>query len=141
MERDLTVNIGMHINKNMKTSKIIIFIFTLIISPSLSYGGDSKMKEVLINEEQAKRIATEYLQSKQYNYEIDWKHPEAKLERFALKSDGSLSPHGLGKKIMVWRVRFKSIQKTDATKGIRPILADVDAKTGEVFIKYSMEKL
>jgi hypothetical protein len=125
----------------MKTSKIIILFFALIIFPSLSYGGSSKMKDVLINEDQAVKIAKEYLRSKQYNYEIDWEHPEAKLERFALKSDGSLSPHGLGKKIMVWRVRFESVQKTDVAKGIRPVLADVDAKTGEVFTKYSMEKL
>ena len=99
------------------------------------------MKDVLISEEQAIKIAKEYLQSKKYNYEMDWDHPDAKLERFALKLDGSISPHGLGKKIMVWRVRFKSMQKIDAAKGIRTVLADIDAKTGEVFIKYNMEKL
>lgn len=125
----------------MKTSTILILLITLIVFPLLSYGGSSRMNDVLIDEEQAIRIAKEHLQSKKYNYEIDWEHPEAKLERFALKPDGSLSPHGFGRKIMVWRVQFKSIQKTDATKGIKPILADINAKTGEIFIKYSMEKL
>lgn len=99
------------------------------------------MNDVLISEDQAIKIATEYLQSKEYNYEIDWQNPDAKLERFSLKADGSLSPHGFGKKIMVWRVRFKTVENIDLEKGIRPILADIDAKTGEIFTKYSMDKL
>lgn len=125
----------------MKLLILTVFILVFIALPSLSYGGGSAMKDTLISEEEAIKIAKEYLKNNKYTYEIDWEHPDAKLERFALKPDGSLSPHGFGKKVMVWRVWFMSLQKIDLEKGIRHILADVDAKTGKVYTKYSLNKL
>ena len=143
MEKDRIANTGSQNNRgeSMRLHKLIIIIFILFAFSLSSHGGESRMSDTLISEEQAIKIAREYLQNKKYNYEIDWDHPDAKLERFSLKTDGSLSPHGFGKKVMVWRIRFRSLQKIDLDKGIRHVLADIDARTGKVFANYSLNKL
>ncbi len=98
------------------------------------------MKDVLITEEQAIKIAQEYLEGKEYNYEIDWNHPKARIERRVLKSDGSLSS-GFGKRILVWHVWFLPLGKMDTEGKVIPVGVDINPKTGEIFTKYSLDKL
>ncbi len=92
--------------------------------------------------DQERRISTEHLKSENYEYpyEIDWEHPNIRLEQKALKKDGSLSS-GFGEKILVWSVWFLPSEGIDSGKGILRISVDIDAKKGKVFTKYSLEKL
>ena len=125
---------------------------------SVSYGGELKMKNNVveqlriasdnlkakyknetITEEEAIKIALNYLKTKEYSYAIDWEHSNIRLEQRALKKDGSLSS-GFGKKILIWHVWYLPLKRTDASNEV-PVGADVDAKTGNVFTKYSWEKI
>ena len=172
----------------MKLYQITTFVLIFNIFSSQSYGGDSKMidktvalaekmgqelqaesdklkakyKGVIITEQEAIKIAKEYLQHKEYknvydkenrtsakylinenyeySYKIDWEHPQIRLERWALKKDGSLSS-GFGKKVLVWAVWFLPLDGTNLDKGITRVSIDIDAKTGKVFTKYSLDKL
>jgi hypothetical protein len=147
----------MHINKI--NIRLFFILGVLIVLSSTSYGGDLKMKnnvvkqlqiesdrlkmkykKQIIAEQEALKIATVYLKTKEYNYKIDWENPSIRLEQRTLKKDGSLSS-GFGKKILIWHVWFLPLQGTDLGKGITKVDADIDAKTGEVFTKYNLEKL
>ncbi|MDP2654708.1 MAG: hypothetical protein Q8Q08_11855 [Candidatus Omnitrophota bacterium] len=121
-----------------------------------------KYKDEIIGEEEAIKIALEYRQNKEYvfvydekqkvsieqlkmeNYEygyaIDWGHPRARVEFRSLKKNGALS-NGFGKKVLIWHVWFVPLHGVDFDKGVRVVGVDIDAKTGEVFTKYSMDKL
>lgn len=121
-----------------------------------------KYKNVIITEQEAIKIAKEYRQHKEYayvddwenkisveflksenyeySYEIDWEHPRIRLERKSLKKNGSLSS-GFGKKILVWHIWFLPMQGIDLNKGLDKVGVDIDARTGKVFTKYSLDKL
>ena len=170
----------------MKIWIINVLIFSFLVS--ISYGGElkvkdqkkfytdktvqrlediseklkSKYKNVIISEQEAIKIAKEYLQNKEYdytydsksktsteflkngnyeyNYEIDWDHPRIRLEQKALKKDGSLTG-GFGAKVLVWHVWFLPLDGIDL-EGKRDVVGvDIDAKTGKVFTKYSWSKI
>lgn len=124
----------------MKKTLIILLLFFVALT-KLSYGGDSVMKNKLIEEELAVEFAKKFLQEKQYDYEIDWEKPSSRLEKCILRKDGSLSRGLSGKKIWVWHIWFLPSNGVDAINNIIPAVADVDAKTGNVFTKYSPDKL
>ena len=139
--------------------------FTDKIAQQLQDTSDklkAKYKNLIITEQEAIRIAKEYRQHKEYeviddwehkisteyfkseNYEysyaIDWEHPHTRLGRMALKKDGSLSS-GLGKKVLVWHVWFLPLDGIDLEGKRNSVGVDIDAKTGEVFTKYSLSKI
>ena len=150
----------------MKINRLIIFLLGFIVLPLIVYGGELKVpdkkmtfsdrigqqlrvasdkliekhKDDIISEEEAIKIAMNYLRMKTIDYEVDWEDPHARLERKSLKKDGSLS-NGFGKKVLVWWVWFLPRQGTDFHKGITRLAVDINAKTGEVFTKYSVDKL
>ena len=121
-----------------------------------------KYEKVVISEEKAVRIAREYREHKEYGYindqkrhtgtahlknghyrypyEIDWEHPRVRLGWLRLKSDGSVS-NGFGKKVLVWTVWFLPVDGIDGEGKRNRVMVDIDAKTGEVFMKYSLLKI
>lgn len=148
----------MGINK-MKTKIFYVVLGILFILSSISYGGESKMgnntvkqlqlasdrlkvkyKDEIISEEEAVNIAMEHLRTREYDYEIDWENFKIRLEQRSLNKDGSLSS-GFGKKILIWHVWFLPLHGTDLADGVTNIGVDIDAKTGKIFTKYSIEKL
>jgi hypothetical protein len=127
-------------NLSMRIAILLFIILGTGVLSSTVYGAGKMSKKNMISKEEAISIGKKYLQSKQYEYEIDWDHPHAKLDRMAVKPDGSLTS-GLGKRVYVWSVWFLPVEGLDV-ENTRDIAAvDINAETGEVFIKYSLQKL
>lgn len=97
-------------------------------------------KNSYISKESAIELGKEYLQTKDYRYEINWDEPNAKLVKKALKKDGSISG-GFGEKIQVWHVWFMPVDSGDSDSNVFPIGIDIDAKTGKIYSQISMDKL
>lgn len=120
-------------------SMMFFLVMGTVLLPLTAYGA-GKISQGMINKEEAIRIGTTYLQSKKYAYEIDWSHPQARLDKMAVKSDGSLTS-GLGKRVFVWRVWFLPVGGLDLENTKKVAAVDINAQTGEIFTKYSFQKL
>lgn len=127
-------------NLNMRLAILFFIILGVWSSFSTVYGAGKMSKKKMISKEEAIDIGKQYLQSKQYEYEIDWNHPHARLDKMALKPDGSLSS-GFGKRVYVWSVWFLPVEGIDLENTRHTASVDINAETGEIFTKYSLQKL